>query len=97
MPEKEVAHLAVETSGHFGSIWQWIVGMTGAGLVGLWGHLTGRIKRLEDTVSTAKMLQDHIEDENKKFDALFANNHDIHAEVTTIGKAVARIEGMLDK
>ena len=48
--EKEVAHVAVEASGAFSGIWQWIVGSIGAGIGALWLHVTGRVTKLEDKI-----------------------------------------------
>ena len=99
MPDqtKEVAKVVVETSGSLGAFWQWLIGGIGTCVIGVWGHVTGRIKKLEDTVVTAKVLKDHIDDENDKFSELFAKHERTMEKLSVIGEAVARIEGKINR
>lgn len=103
MPEtvKEVAKVAAEVAqtqagGALAEWWRWVIGGVGTGLFALWGHITGRVKHLEDTVSTQQMLREHTETEEKKFDALFALARDNAEVLTRVRESVARIEGILD-
>ena len=86
---KDVAKVVTENVSAWSSIWQWTIGGIGTGLVGMWGHVTGRLKKLEETLVTAQQMKEHTEQEDKKFEDLFH-------EVREIGKAVARIEGKLE-
>ena len=99
MPDsaKEVVKVAVETSGSLSTFWQWLIGGIGTCVVGVWGHVTGRIKKLEDTVVTAKVLKDHIDDENDKFVELFRKHEMAMEKLSVIGQAVARIEGKINR
>lgn len=92
---KEATKVIVEASGSLAGVWQWIITAIGGALVGLWSHLTGRLKKLEETVTTQDIMREHAAQEEKKFDALFASHRIIMEEVTIIGKSVARIEGKL--
>ena len=95
-PLKEV----VQTPGFFGAVidvLKWFFGIIGAGVVVMWGGLTGRIKKLEETSASTQILRDHIEDENRKFDALFDNHKDQSEKISKIAESVARIEGVLSK
>lgn len=95
---KEAAKAAIEVSGS--GMWQWFAGslsVVGAGIAGVWGHVTGRIKTLEEIAVSKKQLEDHTREENEKFAALFDKHDDLMREVTVVGKAVARIEGKLDQ
>lgn len=94
---KEAAKMVVETSGIFSAIWQWIVGGIGAGLIGLWGHITGRVKKLEETHVTSEQLRDHIDSEDLKFNALFEKADKMGDKLSNIAESVARIEGKLNK
>lgn len=92
---KEVGKVVVETTGTFSSLWQWIVTAIGGGLMGLWGHITGRVKELEKHQVTESMLRDHIDDESQKFDAIFTKTDHMNEKLHSIGESVARIEGAL--
>ena len=94
---KEVMKVAVETSGAFSSIWHYIIGGLATGVAGMWGHLTGRIGKLEDRIVGKEAFDKHVIDENSRFDVLFDKHDKLLDQVTTIGRSVARIEGKLDK
>ena len=94
---KEAAKVLVETSGSLSGVWSWIITALGGSVVGLWGHVTGRIKKLEDTIATSTMLKDHIEDENEKFNAIFEKMDHSADKISTIAASVARIEGVLSR
>ena len=101
MDEKEAAKLVVETSGSFTEIWRWIMGATGAGLLGLWGHITSRVKKLEDSSSTLVSiraeLSNHIEDETIKFTDLLSKHDSLSRDMPVVRETVARIAGKLSK
>lgn len=94
---KDAAKVVVETSGSFSGFWQWLVSITGAGVLGIWGHITGRIKKLEDTLVTAQAFDKHIMDEELKFKELMSKHDILLGKISEIGHSVARIEGRLDK
>ena len=89
---KEVAKVVVESSP---GLLQWAVGGLGAGLAVIWGHITGRIKKMEETAVSAAALKEHIDEENEKFRELFTKHDGIIEKVSEISNAVARIEGAL--
>lgn len=93
---KEVAKIAVETSGEFVGVWRWIVGAAGTGLLWLGGRLHGRLTRLEESAVFVSTLKAHTEEEEKKFDALFKLLHENTETTTRIRESVARIEGKLN-
>lgn len=94
---KDAAKLVVEASGVFGEIWKWLIGVLGAGLVGLWGHITGRVAALEKNQVTEARLQKHENIEDEKFNVLFDKNERLIEKVSEIQSSVARIEGKLDR
>mgnify|MGYP001375860306 CR=1 FL=1 len=100
---KEVAKIAVETSGEFTSIWRWAVGTAGAGLGYLWLHITGRITKVEDKMVGKEAFEKHVKDEDIKFELLFEKHEKMDAKhdrilekISVIGESVARIEGSLN-
>jgi hypothetical protein len=74
---------------------RWATGGVVAGVVLVWGHLTGRIKALENTIVTHRTLEQHIDSEEKQFDVLFNHQRETSKAIAEIGKSVARIEGKL--
>ena len=94
---KEVVKVAVEASGSLAEWWRWVIGGCGAGVVALWGHITGRVKVLEDTAITGKALKEHIDYENEKFRVLFEQSTGNAEILTQVRESVARIEGRLEK
>lgn len=94
---KEAAKLAVETSGVWSNIWQWLLGGVCASGVAVWSHLTGRIRVLEERAVTSEKLSEHIADEQQKFEALFNRHDHLIDTVSEIRESVARIEGRLEK
>lgn len=92
---KEVAKVAVETSG---SAMGWIVaalGGVGASIAGIWKHIHSRVSILEQSIVTHNTLREHINDEEEKFQALFNKHDTVIDKINNIGNAVARIEGKL--
>ena len=90
---KEVVKLAVESSG---SGWiQWTAGGIGGGVAWVWAHITGRLKKIEQTMVTAAFLKEHVDDENQKFKELFTKHDGIIDKVSDIQASVARIEGAI--
>ena len=94
---KEAAKVIVETSGSFSEVWAWATGGLGAVGAALWGHVTGRLKKIEGQMVTAAYLKEHVDDENKKFEALFTKHDAMINKVGSIAESVARIEGKLDQ
>jgi hypothetical protein len=94
---KEVAKIAIETSGTFSHIWEIIVSGIGIVLAGMWAHITGRLKKVEEGHVTAQMLKQHLDDENDKFRELFSKHDGVIEAVSDIRAAVARIEGKLSQ
>ena len=74
---------------------RWAVGGVVGGAVLVWGHLTGRIKALENTIVTHRILEQHIYNEEKQFDVLFTHQRETSKAIAEIGKSVVRIEGKL--
>ncbi len=94
---KEAAKIVLDTSSGLGGLWQSLIGALGVGIAGLWGHVTGRLKKIEDNQVTAAALKEHIDDENEKFRTLFTKHDGISEKVADIAASVARIEGKLDR
>lgn len=74
---------------------RWVVGGIVGGILLVWGHITGRLKALENTIVTHRILEQHIDNEQKQFDVLFNHQRETSKAIAEIGKSVARIEGKL--
>ena len=92
---KEAARIAVEASGGFSSIWGWSMGVIGTGIMAVFGHITGRIKKLEENTIKKEHFKAHEKEESEKFDTLFDKHDKTFEKVSSIQSSVARIEGQL--
>ena len=63
----------------------------------VWKHLTGRIAKLEDKVVGQRAFQEHVEEENEKFNALFLKQDKLSDKVSDVHAAVSRVEGIVSR
>ena len=98
---KEVAKIAVESSGPLLTRIVGAVSAVSAFIAAVWKYTTNRMTKVEQDAAAALVikrdLDAHIADENGKLEALFRKHDDLHETVTTIRESVARIEGKLNK
>ena len=92
---KEIVKVAVESSS--GGWLQWVAGGIVGGVGWVWAHVTGRLKKIEQTMVTAAYLKEHVDDENQKFKELFTKHDGIIDKVSDIQASVARIEGAISR